>query len=114
MQDNSKESLRLSEKLLHGFQERGEKISSAPSLLKSKVDFSLPRCQSLNIKRSEYTINTDCSGAYDGYKLSLEPPTGEYTTCETIKIVGLPFLVGAIIAFLFIAAPLGWNAPELY
>ena len=113
MQHNVKDHL-LYEKFLDRPQEREQKIESSPILHGSTVDFILPSSLSLNGVKLEDTNDTDFSGAYDDYKLSMEPPTGEYTICETLKIVGLPFLGAALIVFVYVAAPLGWNAPPMY
>jgi len=112
MHQSFKDNLLLSERLLHGVQQREEKVISDPGIRNSTIDVTSPRTQSLTTIRVDEFNSNEFSGAYDGYKLSVEPPTGGYTICETIKIVGLPFLGGAIIAFVFVAAPLGLNAPE--
>jgi len=99
---------------LHGVKQREEKILSAPGVRNDSDCSILRKSQSLNIRILEETNSNDFSGAYDGFKLALEPPSGEYTICETFQVVGLAFLGGAIITFVWVAAPLGLNAPKNY
>jgi len=51
------------------------------------------------------------SGAYRGFKLSLTPPSGEFGTLRVLWTIALPFIGGAVISFVFVAAPLGWDSP---